>query len=147
MRSFGLAGFMVMILSLLPYTAGVAEDDADQGILLEEHFEAAGASWETLRADAGCGFLIDKDAFNVFDGGADWQFRIPFSNDPLPGIPISGISCEFKYKVIRSKRDQGLIIGLGWEPHVAAVGLSSARGGSRPAGGHQCPGHRARACE
>ena len=127
MRSLGLAGFMVMILSLLLCTAGVAkDDDEDQGILLEEYFEGqAGASWETLRADAGCGFLIDKNAFNVFDGGANWQFRIPFSNEPPTDMRIGGIICEFKYKVIRSKRDQGLIIGLGWEPHVAALSLNS----------------------
>ncbi|MFC1715932.1 hypothetical protein ACFL6S_19840 [Candidatus Poribacteria bacterium] len=125
MRGFALIGFVVISLSLLSYTIGVAKDDEeDQGVLLEERFEQEGDSWEELVRDLGMDFIIDKETLNVF-GGLDWQLKIPFSKEPPPGEPTGGIVCEFRYKVAQSKEDQSFIVGLGLEPHVAAVALNA----------------------
>ena len=114
MRNFALIGFVIISLSLLPYTIGVAQNGDE--ILLEERFEDGEKKeeWKVLKADIGSGWGV-ADRFLKAFGTLTWQLKIPFSKERVGDELYGGIQFEFRYKVERSRDDQSFIVGVGFE--------------------------------
>lgn len=119
MRKFVLFGLVVASLVLLPYSAGVAQDEEPENVLLREDFEGKEKkdTWEVLKRDAGSDYGVTKGFLNAF-GSLQWQFRMPFAKQLPPGRINGAVQLEFRYRISRSKDDQSFLVGLGWKDGV-----------------------------